>query len=254
MSDVAAGLIRNHQGKKMKYLTQAYKAWDYILAFFSYKQRLSRILNVDICQINKFYEEIKRSGFIEHLAEKSRVYRWPVDLSPLAFFRGPMLYVLCRLIRPETVVETGVGRGFSAAFILYALKKNDKGRLYSIDLPNQPGQELEAGEDTGWLVPEELRGRWNLIIGPSQDKLPQLLTELKKIDVFFHDSAHSYENMMFEFQLARQRLKDNLFLVTDDITENQAFDEFCRQHKYDSITLFKTGIAKKYNRCREKDR
>lgn len=47
----------------------------------------------------------------------------------------PVLYLTVRLIKPETIVETGVSSGSSSAYILRALYDNQKGKLYSIDLP-----------------------------------------------------------------------------------------------------------------------
>jgi len=36
------------------------------------------------------------------------------------------LYLICRLIKPEIVIETGVEHGISTALILQALKKTQK--------------------------------------------------------------------------------------------------------------------------------
>jgi len=44
-------------------------------------------------------------------------------------------YMLCRLLRPEIVMETGVAYGVTSSLILKALEVNGKGVLHSIDLP-----------------------------------------------------------------------------------------------------------------------
>src|SRR5215217_5027776 len=44
-------------------------------------------------------------------------------------------YLLCRLISPSVVLETGVAYGVSSAFILKALEVNGSGTLHSVDLP-----------------------------------------------------------------------------------------------------------------------
>jgi predicted O-methyltransferase YrrM len=44
-------------------------------------------------------------------------------------------YLLCRLISPSVVLETGVAYGVSSVFILKALEVNDRGILHSVDLP-----------------------------------------------------------------------------------------------------------------------
>jgi hypothetical protein len=43
--------------------------------------------------------------------------------------------------------------------------------------------------------------------------------------LFFHDSDHSYENMMFEFEWAWDILKVS-FIVSDDVSGNNAFNDF----------------------------
>ena len=45
------------------------------------------------------------------------------------------LYFMTLLIKPNTVVETGVGIGFSSLAILTAMEENKQGKLFSSDLP-----------------------------------------------------------------------------------------------------------------------
>ncbi len=88
----------------------------------------------------------------------------------------PLLYVLVRLLKPDTVVETGVASGHSSAAILQALEDNgNKGKLFSIDLPST-GEQLADGRSytlspkgVGWAVPENLRYPWHLLLGDAKD-------------------------------------------------------------------------------------
>jgi len=221
------------------------KLFDYSAAYLSYKNMISKLLNTDINKITKLYEELQHSDFIIEMIRKTGIKRGFWDFSMLSVLRAPTIYVICRLMQPQIIVETGVCSGFSSAFILYALSRNNAGRLYSIDLPNQNGQKIPGGRDVGWLVPTELRDRWELILGSSKEKLPALLSKLNKIDMFYHDSDHSYENMRFEFNEAWGFLKNGGLLLSDDITENKAFDEFCILKDCRGIKLFKLGIIKK---------
>lgn len=216
---------------------------DLTKAILFYKKGISKLLGVPIKEIDFLYNEVNASKFLGDLDKKINNATRRYYLSMLSPFRAPLLYVICRLIKPEVVVETGVKDGYSSSFILFALEMNKKGRLYSIDLPNTPGQELKDGMHTGWLVPEEFKYRWNLVRGSSQEKLPILLRELQKIDLFFHDSEHSYENMMFEFNRAWEYLKPGGYLLSDDITENKSFFDFVQDRNCKSyLKLFKLGI------------
>lgn len=130
-------------------------------------------------------------------------------------------YVLTKLLRPETVVETGVGAGVSSWTILKAMEENGGGRLVSIDLPT-PNTELLP--KVGYLVPDELRHRWDLRTGPSQRLLPELLNELGEIDIFQHDSRHSYSNQLREYRTAWPFIKAGGMLISDDVSNDALYD------------------------------
>ena len=70
------------------------------------------------------------------------------------------------------------------------------------------GAVVPSDRTSGWLIPQDLRQNWSLKLGKSQDKLPSLLKQLDKIDMFIHDSEHSLENQLFEFRLAFQYLNN----------------------------------------------
>jgi predicted O-methyltransferase YrrM len=135
-------------------------------------------------------------------------------------------YIACRLIEPEVIVETGVAYGVSSAFILRALKMNGRGTLHSVDLPPL---RREADRSWGVAVPEELRGRWRLHRGSSARVLPRLLQEVGTVDLFVHDSLHTYRNMRREFDIVWPRLRNGGLLLADDIERNQAFGELQRE-------------------------
>ena len=147
------------------------------------------------------------------------------------------LYALCRLSRPLFVVETGVGLGASSSFILQALKDNGLGELYSIDLPkstyySDEGIRIRESEYTssdylpGRLVHNDLRGRWHLVLGSSQVELPRLCKRLGKVDLFFHDSEHTYGNMWDEYQSVWPYISKRGILASHDINWNTAFADF----------------------------
>jgi len=130
-------------------------------------------------------------------------------------------YTLIKLLKPEIVVETGVGAGVSSWTILRAMEENGVGRLVSIDLPT-PNTELLP--EVGYLVPSDLRHRWELRTGPSQQILPQVLEELLEIDLFQHDSRHSYSNQLREYQTAWPFIKPSGMLVSDDVSNDALYD------------------------------
>ena len=121
--------------------------------------------------------------------------------------------------------------------VLEALHRNERGCLYSIDLPEHACEEnpdiwegklgavIPRGKDAGWLVPDHLRDRWEFYEGRSQDLLPGLLDRLAPIDMFIHDSEHSYECMSFQLGEARRAVRPGGLILCDDASWNPAFGE-----------------------------
>ena len=137
-----------------------------------------------------------------------------------------MVYFVCNALCPSVVVETGVAYGVTSAFALAALAPRNVATLWSIDLP--PLAE-KADLAVGRLIPEDLRGRWNLRRGPSRRLLPGLLSSLNTVDVFIHDSLHTYRNMRWECETVWPFLRPGGVLIADDIEGNPAFYEFARK-------------------------
>jgi predicted O-methyltransferase YrrM len=158
---------------------------------------------------------------------------------------GLFLYRLIRRARPRVVVETGVANGFSSGLILLAMAKNGNGgRLHAIGRAevfdaNDPrwtqkdeffDEVVVAEKSLGWMIPEELRTGVELYAGDAETLLPQVVTKLDTIDLFFHDSDHSYDHMMFEFEEAKRKLSPNGVIVADNIAWNSSLWDFADEY------------------------
>src|SRR5205823_3341237 len=115
--------------------------------------------------------------FIDGLRRRYREAR-PGGREALDPGRFRIWYAIARLRRPDVVVETGVHDGLSSALILRALERNRNGSLISIDLPSI---DLPPG-GPGWLVPADLRSRWDLRLGDARKLLPELVEHGSKLD------------------------------------------------------------------------
>ena len=136
-------------------------------------------------------------------------------------------YAAARSLRPDVIVETGVASGVSSTYLLFALHKNGAGILHSIELGDP--RYLPAGKPPGWLVPEWLKSRWKLLIGDARRELPDLLNKLGQVDIFIHDSLHTYEQMLWEYRAAYPYLRGGGLLLSDDAALNAAFYEFAAE-------------------------
>jgi predicted O-methyltransferase YrrM len=131
------------------------------------------------------------------------------------------LYGLTRWLRPMVLVESGGFIGMSSAFILKALadEKLATSKLYSIEL----SEDCEQGA----LIPDELRSSGGFV--PMRGRVEDFLKgdQLpRSIDMFLHDSSHSYRHMLWEFRQFWPRLRDRGLLVSHDVQMNAAFAEF----------------------------
>jgi predicted O-methyltransferase YrrM len=217
--------------------------------------------------LDRYAGEIEESGLIAHLDEQAALF-WKTTEEYRAqglgyntgritgrtgygYGEGIRLYAIVRELRPGLAVETGVCNGVSTAFLLLALERNEHGALYSIDLPEYAGVDYEPGtfwegkrgaviprgKEPGWMIPDALRERWTLVVGRSEEELPPLLERLGTIDLFLHDSEHTYECMSFELRHAFAALRDGGVLAADDVDANAAFFEVATEHEREAVPL-----------------
>ena len=159
-----------------------------------------------------------------------------------------LLYLAVRALRPELVVETGPFNGAASAFMLQALEDNGTGRLVSFDLPDAAdalGVPVPAGREPGWLVPDRLRPRYEVVLGDVRSILRPRLAAEPSIDLFLHDSLHTARQMLFEYRTAWRRLRSGGLLVSDDVSWNRAFWAFTKLHRARFGTVGEVGVTRK---------
>ena len=212
-----------------------------IKSHFSLFDCVSKLTGDTNEQLKQNFDDISKNSDLEnHLQKKFNDYKNYISESNLQFTKlakenpagrlnrpsqghaGFFLYMIVRSIKPEYFVETGVSAGESSTYILQAMHDNNFGKLISIDMPSVFVPKglttiTPEGETSGWAVPDYLKDRWELNLGKAEELLPDILKKLKKIDIFFHDSMHTYEHMMFEYTKSWDYIKNNGLLLSDDI-------------------------------------
>jgi len=206
-----------------------------------------------LSQLNKLDVnfEVHSADHLEELAGNIEL-RLAIEekVAPVEFFRTKLWdstlrfglyrsvqFCLTRAIKPKLVVETGVLHGLSSTFFLEAIKLNGLGRLHSVDLPstfehgaaNNDGflDTLPPGLPSGWAIPDSLRDFWSIDIGSSVDCLPMICQTHDSVDIFIHDSEHTYETMMAEFEIVWDNMSDGGILIADNVDTNCSFFDFC---------------------------
>jgi predicted O-methyltransferase YrrM len=210
---------------------------------------LSDVFHVDARAI---LENCQRSGIGAWMQRRrAQLAEFPgYRLGSTPTFDLETIYSLVRAMRPSVVVETGVCYGASSAYILEALRDNGHGVLYSIDLGNTPDE-----PPNDFFVRPSIKHRWRLIIGDSRRELPRLLARLGQIDLFHHDSLHTYEHMMWEYETAFPYLGPDGVLSSHDVRaimslsnpfQRNPFSAFCERHNLRSVEARNVGIATRW--------
>jgi hypothetical protein len=83
-------------------------------------------------------------------------------------------------------------------------------------------------------------------------ELPRVLEKLGKIDLFHHDSLHTYEHMTWEYETAFRYLDPSGAISSDDVNvmlnltrpfQHCPFLDFAERHHWMSRTACKLGVT-----------
>lgn len=169
---------------------------------------------------------------------------------------GRILYCIVRSKRPNYVVEVGVANGVSSFILLSAMYQNRAdSQLVSIDLPKfesdhngnwgiNAGAWIPKNRNIGWIVPENLKTNWRILIGDVFKELPELLANPNSIDLYVYDGPKVY-NQRFEALEYFLEMSDNSWLFCDDIAWNSSAEDFAMANEFDYILMGNTILIKK---------
>ena len=129
-------------------------------------------------------------------------------------------YSLVRAIKPAVVVESGIDKGLGSCVIAAALLRNKAegapGILYALDIE----------ETSGWLLGSPYDEVVEHQIGDSHDTLKKLE---QSIDLFIHDSNHSYDHERGEYEIIHENLSDHALILSDNSHECAALMDFASE-------------------------
>jgi predicted O-methyltransferase YrrM len=164
------------------------------------------------------YDALRREA-TRRRSELTGAYPWSYAIEQGSAF---LLYALVRLLRPSVVLETGVSNGHSSFFILSAMLANGRGSLHSVD----------RSSEVGGLLTDLERKRWHLHVlrakGLKKSFLG-ILQSLPPLDLFLHDSDHTYPWQIFELETVWSRLAPGAVLASDDCDCSYAFLDACQK-------------------------
>lgn len=173
--------------------------------------------------------------------------------SPLCFQHGPLLYSALRKYLSDSklnyinIVETGTARGFSSLCMAKAMADEAvEGKIITFDvLPHHTsmywnciddlkGQSSRAGLLKSY---QDLIDRY-LIYVQGDTKVSMSKTQISRVHFAFLDGAHTYKDLMNEFQYLDGKQESGDMIVFDDYVESafpgvvKAVDEICKRYCY----------------------
>lgn len=193
----------------------------------------------EVEEIKKIYHEAKAT-----VAQEYRNAGISRDSSIISISDAVAIYSIVRACRPKRIVETGVSDGMSSLVILLGLKRNGTGSLISIDYP-KVGMPSLIQKLPGWIVPADLKLGWTLMYGKSRNVLPKVVDQIQNINLFLHDSEHSYSNMLFEFKTVLPHMTSKGLIISDDGVSNDSILDFCQYSEIplENIAISQDGFA-----------
>jgi hypothetical protein len=180
---------------------------------------VANALVIERSQAAGYVQEAEQDGELRELLRERTRGRLDRRRTPL-YGRRLGWYALVRALKPALIVETGIHDGLGSVLLLRALQRNRAqgapGRLISVDVD----------PTAGWLVHESLRRDWTPVYESTFTALPELLTR-EQVGMLVHDSDHTYECELFEFQQAVCHPAECIALVSDNAHATSALRDVC---------------------------
>ncbi len=182
---------------------------------------LSDITRVPARRIRSFLDEPTHDDFFVNSLQAAESFFKTANIMSADLYAKKILlqYATIRAFAPDIILETGVANGVSSSYLLLALEKNRRGKLYSVEVGDS--RYLPPGKPIGWIVPDRLKSRWNLRIGDSRELLPKLLAELSPGGLLISDDAGwnpAFPEFCAEVRAARFRILRGVGFLQNDLS------------------------------------
>ncbi len=146
---------------------------------------------------------------------------------------GMILYHLAKKLNAVNILETGVAYGWSSLSFLLYLNDINEGKLTSIDMPFF---NTLNDDDVGCVIPYYLRDKWRLLNYADKDGL-KLACNKQLFDIAHYDSDKSYNGRKNSYPVIWSKIRLGGFFISDDVSDNLAFKEFCEYIKNEPIII-----------------
>ena len=110
--------------------------------------QLDKEFGDDYYDLVEEYNEFWDNGYFEQLKTQSSGGAGHIaGAGPVDYNEGKVIYLFIRTKRPKNVMEIGFASGCSSSIIAKALEMNGEGKLYTVDLKENPGMSANPTQD-----------------------------------------------------------------------------------------------------------
>lgn len=178
---------------------------------------VSAVSGAEIGQVRAWVRELEDdTALFAHLKRRlSSNPRWRVCEREPHWARRAGWYALVRAAQPEYVIETGTHLGLGSCAIAAALLRNGHGRLTTIDID----------PDSGCLIGEP----WSSVVDCRIGDSVEVLRGLRDVDMFIHDSLHTYEYETDELSAIEPNLRSAALILSDNARESSALSDWAQR-------------------------
>ncbi len=220
------GILPLRDAIKWYFMSKEYTNFTYGISEKSKKYLvgfLSNVFDKPINCVHQYRKEVEEDkGLREFLASQvsQTADRYCADL-PIKYGRRIGWYILVRLLKPRFVVESGVDRGIGTCILAAAILRNQAegfgGRVIGLDINPFAGRYIAP--PYGDIV--------EIAYGTSLSYLENLS---QTVDLFIHDSDHSPDYEMKEYELVRDKLSPDGVLVSDNAELTTCLFDFAQKN------------------------
>jgi hypothetical protein len=178
---------------------------------------VSAVSGADIGQVRSWMQELEDDNqLLSHLTRRlSSNPRWRMSAKEPHWARRFGWYALVRAAQPDHVIETGTHLGLGSCAIAAALLRNGHGRLTTIDID----------PEAGYLIEEP----WASIVDRRTGDSIDVLAGLKDVDLFLHDSLHTYDYETRELTAVEPNLRGDAIILSDNARESSALPDWAER-------------------------
>jgi hypothetical protein len=178
---------------------------------------ISSVTGADIGQVRAWIGELHADSHLaDHLTRRlSSNPRRRICAKEPHWARRSGWYAIVRAIQPGHVVETGTHLGLGSCVIAAALLRNGHGFLTTIDID----------PEAGYLIGEP----WAGVIDHRTDNSVDALGKLDDVDMFLHDSLHTYDYETEELTAVEPKLRTNAVILSDNAHQSSALSDWAER-------------------------